>query len=1541
MVAVGLVAALAPGVVPASASGATAVAVPGPDATVASDPGSAPPTAGGPVGVDHQAAAATARRTNAPVELPDMRTEASTTSVLPDGMLHTAASLGPVNYVDGSGNWKPIDNSLIVASGGWTNRAGAYQLTAPSSLASGAVQVAYRGLSVSYRLRGAADVVGTVHDDTVTYVNVLPGVTLVLRATGDGIKESLVLADAKTTRSSQFDLTVPAGSKVTTSSTGITVTASNGTALEIPSPWAKDSGPLNQQADGFGSNAVTTSAAGSGTAWRLTTTVTDSYANAAYRVWPVTVDPTFQAVGSSAMASCRVVGPPYNTTNFCSDPSFVLGYGGYPSLFKTRGLLQPDVTALPPDAVIASSNLKLYLSQLYGPTTGRDIEAHTVTSKWTPGSTTWDLRNTSPATAWTTPWGGGDLGPVVSDTNVGPTTGTFWKWDVTAATQSWVSDPVTTDPTPNFGIEMKAQNETIIQLLEFASTTTTLGSSYRPTLDVTWTPRTGVQGFENLWTRPLSDHSSLSVNINTGNLILQSSDAHLAQVGADLTVGRSYNSRMAFVGNGASSTGWSTNRLGAGWSFSTGSDVWIEPVGNNMVVHGPSGFASVYPPTGTANTWLGGPGQNATLTWDGANSYTLRYNKDGTTYTFLDSQPGGSTGVGVLLNVKDANGNQITVDASGGNYATKSITGDLGGKVAFNTDVSGNLTGLTATSGAASRTYGYGLNPTSHKLITFTDATSGSPVTTYGYDPTSGLLTTVLTPTSAGNTEEAKIDYDATGRVLQVTQYTDTAHTVGYTTAFAYTNPTAAAAGTTIVTDANHVGSTTVHTTYTMGPGLETVKTIDAKLRTHTSTWTTNGDVASYTDGLSAAYTLNYNSNNVPTSSQAPSADVGATINPTTYGYNPTPSGFPFYPTTVTDPQGNVSTYAYDTTTGDVMSVANTTSGTSTSLTRQGIAGQSCTGAFAGEVCTATDANGNTTSYGYTTGLVSTTTYPAAASPGTQLGAVTKTYDANNRLATVTDGKAQTTTYSYDNDDRVTQILTNSASTCDTPHANCVAYTYDAAGNLLTRVDNTGTTTLTFDLLNRPTAKANPTTGESDVASYDAVNSLTSLSGGGKTVYYTYDPKVPDVVSIHLPGVTGCGTANINCILFDYDGNDNISHITYPNGVVTTVTRPTSRPTRVLTAGPFGTSDLEYTYYKPGSTTQDIQMPATRNDGTKTTSYTYNSANRLTGAAAYSNTNTNTYTSYGYGYDANGNLTTATQTGATTATQTSAYNANNQLCWTKNASSANACSAPPTGATSYSYDADGSQLTGNHTATYNAKNQTTGIDTSTYTYADAGQAQRTADNSANTYTNWIGGLFQTSHTGPYGQVTYIRLPSGLLVAAANNGRYFYHPDLVTRNINMITDSIGNTVATYTYDPYGNNTATGTYAATNVMRYQASQQDNIGLYKFGDRYYDPTTQHWTQQDTVAGNFNNPTSTNRYTYAGGNPIDNWDPSGRNLLGDAIGLGLAVTGLGVAIAGAIVASPIIIGVGLGVAAASVLVAGDVLTCNNYDFGLACGTF
>lgn len=81
--------------------------------------------------------------------------------------------------------------------------------------------------------------------------------------------------------------------------------------------------------------------------------------------------------------------------------------------------------------------------------------------------------------------------------------------------------------------------------------------------------------------------------------------------------------------------------------------------------------------------------------------------------------------------------------------------------------------------------------------------------------------------------------------------------------------------------------------------------------------------------------------------------------------------------------------------------------------------------------------------------------------------------------------------------------------------------------------------------------------------------------------------------------------------------------------------------------------------------------------------------------------------------------------------------------------------------------------------------------------------------------------------------------------------------------------------TYRYDPYGNQeTATGT--VPNPWRYHGTYRDPTGLYKMGIRYYDPTTAMFTQVEPLKDS-----SALRglidYTYAGGDPINQMDPSG----------------------------------------------------------------
>jgi RHS repeat-associated protein len=77
---------------------------------------------------------------------------------------------------------------------------------------------------------------------------------------------------------------------------------------------------------------------------------------------------------------------------------------------------------------------------------------------------------------------------------------------------------------------------------------------------------------------------------------------------------------------------------------------------------------------------------------------------------------------------------------------------------------------------------------------------------------------------------------------------------------------------------------------------------------------------------------------------------------------------------------------------------------------------------------------------------------------------------------------------------------------------------------------------------------------------------------------------------------------------------------------------------------------------------------------------------------------------------------------------------------------------------------------------------------------------------------------------------------------------------------------------------------------NPWKFAAGYLDSsTGLYKFGTRYDDPTLGRWTQQDPVAGSLGDLGSANRYTYAGDDPVNAVDPSGK----DSTSFALCVVG------------------------------------------------
>ena len=78
--------------------------------------------------------------------------------------------------------------------------------------------------------------------------------------------------------------------------------------------------------------------------------------------------------------------------------------------------------------------------------------------------------------------------------------------------------------------------------------------------------------------------------------------------------------------------------------------------------------------------------------------------------------------------------------------------------------------------------------------------------------------------------------------------------------------------------------------------------------------------------------------------------------------------------------------------------------------------------------------------------------------------------------------------------------------------------------------------------------------------------------------------------------------------------------------------------------------------------------------------------------------------------------------------------------------------------------------------------------------------------------------------------------------------------------------------------------------------------STGLYKFGIRYYDPAIGRWTQRDPVGGSLQETTKANPYVYAGDDPVNMTDPTGKDALARCL-TGIVIAGI-IAIALGIIA-------------------------------------
>ena len=879
----------------------------------------------------------------------------------------------------------------------------------------------------------------------------------------------------------------------------------------------------------------------------------------------------------------------------------------------------------------------------------------------------------------------------------------------------------------------------------------------------------------------------------------------------------------------------------------------------------------------------------------------------------------------------DAAGNLLTATApaSLGN-ARKTFTYDAQNNVrtvtdartkqtVYGYDTAGNLTSVTLdgqpVAGATYNAQG--------QMLTSTDG--NGKTTTYTYDAGGNVASvTAPDPDGAGPLEAAKTTYtyDAMGNVL--TRVDPLGNCLGCTAANYTTSYTYDAEGH-LLTETDPLGNVTKHG-YDLAGNETSVE--DANHHVTSYEYDNANRLVRITgpdpDGAGAqsapVTTYSYDDVGNRLSEVDPRGNV-AGGNPaaftTTYGYDANNRL-----ASVTTPKGETTTYTYDANgnrdsvvepRGNVQGANPNDYKTSYSydaagrlLTTTDPLGHVTTNHYdaVGKLDWTKDANNHQTSYSYdAAGRILTVTAPDG-------GVTTYTYDGNGNLKTRKDDNQHTTSYGYDDAGRLTQITGQDPDGAGPGTSPITSYSYDGNGNQLTMIDPNGNatqtagdgkTTYSYDRDNRLKTIGYSDTTPSVTFNYDPVGNRSSMLDGSGTLTYTYDG-LDRLLSV---------TRGTNSFSYSYDPAGNVLSRTYPDATQTSYSYDEDNRLATVASGgnttsyaydaasnltqttlPTANGYIETRSYdragrltevnnaKTGSTLGDyvstldpVGNPTSIQDGTNTTTYTYDVNDRLTGVCYQASCAGAGDPFIRWTYDKVGNRLTETRpTGATSYT----YNQLDQLT--------------STGSTSYTYDQNGNEKSaGTRMFTYDLANRlkttTSGNSTTTYSYdGDGTRLQASTGTQASKKTNY---LWDTNRDLP--QLALERDGNNNLLRRYTYGNrrismrsgtsdYYYHYDGIG-SVRNVTSSTGVAQWTDLYEPFGSirtETRNSASAPANVMKFAGEYLDATGLYHLRARQYDPTIGRFMTADPASESAG-AAAYATYVYSADRPTVMIDPTG----------------------------------------------------------------
>jgi RHS repeat-associated protein len=474
-------------------------------------------------------------------------------------------------------------------------------------------------------------------------------------------------------------------------------------------------------------------------------------------------------------------------------------------------------------------------------------------------------------------------------------------------------------------------------------------------------------------------------------------------------------------------------------------------------------------------------------------------------------------------------------------------------------------------------------------------------------------------------------------------------------------------------------------------------------------------------------------------------------------------------------------------------------------------------------------------------------------------------YDPNGNRTRLLDARGQETLYHYDELGR--EVL----RTYPGAGVRSIAPTYDANDNLLTTTETladggTLVATQTWDTFDRLSSGTNRY-GETLVYSYDANGNRQSLRDpDGKVTLYAYDAR-NRLSSVTVPEA---GATN-----YGYFRNGLLQQVVYPNGTTAAHTYdPANRVQRIENKqGATLVSSYDYAYDPNGNRTRQTE----ENGGPpETTTYTYDTADRLTGVVYPEKT-------VAYTLDPVGNRLreVTSEAGTPTSDKLSLFDDRDRLLTITD-------SLNPANNQTLTYDPNGN-LTSRLQAgvlteyLYDPRDQLSEVRrdgqlVESYAYDHRGLRVRKAGSGSllrYVYDD-TSVLLQTDDFGKT-IAKYEWGPDRLLsLDHVTEGRQFYLFDALGSPVDLMKPD-GSLAVRYQWDAWGL-LRKQTGESFNVFGFTGYERDeDTGLFYAKARFYDPEVGRFLSEDPFEGVFDQPPSLHKYLYVYANPTVYWDHLG----------------------------------------------------------------